>query len=97
MAKLKVVLTVLLVGALVYAAVTHLDARLMAKLFAALSPLEILGIALLPLGFISARACRFVVLSWPRSPRKRQAAFYGYFASQAVSSAALSDSREFIR
>lgn len=85
MARVKTVLTIVLLGALIYAAVTHLDVRLMVRLFAQLSPLELVAIALLPLGMITARATRFVVLSWPRSRRERQAAFYGYCASQAVS------------
>lgn len=84
-AKVKAVLTIVLLGALVYAAATHLDIRLMARLFAELSPLEVMAIALLPMGMVTARAARFVVLSWPATRRERLAAFYGYCASQAVS------------
>lgn len=86
MAKLKVILSLLLLGALVYAAVTHLDARLLAKLFASLSAGEVLGIALLPLGFVLTRAVRFTLLLAPADHRGRLTSLYGYVASQAVSS-----------
>jgi uncharacterized membrane protein YbhN (UPF0104 family) len=86
LAKLKAFLTVLLIGGLVYVAVTHLDARLMAELFRTMAPSQMVAIAVLPIGFVLFKAVRFTVLLAPRTDRGRLTAIYGYFASQAVSS-----------
>jgi uncharacterized protein (TIRG00374 family) len=84
--KLKALLSVLLLATLVMAAVTHLDARMLAQLFALLSGPELAILAVLPLGFILTRALRFTILLAPTEPGQAATAVYGYVASQAVSS-----------
>jgi uncharacterized protein (TIRG00374 family) len=85
MARLKLFLTVLMIGGLAGMAFKFLDARMMAHLFAALSWAEMAVLALLPFGFLLPRAVRFGLLLVPRTRRRWVAAVYSYCASQAVS------------
>jgi hypothetical protein len=86
MGRLKTILSLAILGGLVYLAATRLDLRLLARLFASLSALEVLGLALLPVGLMLAKATRFTVLFAPSTRRGQLTAVYGYVASQAVSS-----------
>ena len=86
MGILKALSALLLLGALLYIAVTQLDAMVMARLLASLSPGEVLLLVLFPLGVVLARAFRFSMLMAPKTRQARLTALYAYGSAQSVAS-----------